>query len=76
MREARETNAKDEGTDWSVILEFLRASADSFLGAVCRRQLPSTSAHPVFHTKMSHAKRRKGRNSVKLSSNLKRLVTK
>lgn len=68
-----QTNAKDEGTDWSLILEALRASADSFLGAVC---LPFPPANSVFHTKMLHGKRRKGRTSVKLGSNLKRLVTK
>jgi len=68
-----QTNAKDEGTDWSVILEVLRASADSFLGAVC---LPFSLANSVFHTNMLHGKRRKGRTSVKLGSNLKRLVTK
>ena len=68
-----QTNAKDEVTDWSVILEVLKASADSFLGAVC---LPFPPANSVFHTKMLHGKRRKGTTSVKLGSNLKRLVTK
>ena len=68
-----QTNVKDEGTDWSVILEDLRASADSFLGVVC---LPLTPANSVFHTKTLRSKRRKGRTSVKLGSNLKRLVTK
>ena len=71
-----QTNAKDEGTDWSVILEVLKASADSFLGAVCRRQLPFPPANSVFHTKMLHGKRRKGRTYVKLGNNLKHLVTK
>ena len=68
-----QTNAKDEGTDWSVILDDLRASADSFLGVVC---LPFTPANSVFDTKTLRRKRRKGRTSVKLGSNLKRLVTK
>ena len=56
-----------------MILEDLRASADSFLGVVC---LPLTPANSVFHTKTLRSKRRKGRTSVKLGSNLKRLVTK
>ena len=68
-----QTNAKDEGTDWSVILDDLRASADSFLGVVC---LPFTPANSVFDTKTLRSKRRKGRTSVTLGGNLKRLVTK